>query len=713
MTPIATIALSALILSTLSCAGDERSAAQGGRSEGERLRRGNRLARERSPYLLQHANNPVDLHPWGEEALESARKENKPIFLSIGYSTCHWCHVMEHESFEDDSVAKVLNEHFIAIKVDREERPDLDNLYMSAVHAMGSRGGWPLTVILTPALEPFFGGTYFPREDRGGRVGLLTILNKVAGVWKNDPSRIVGSASQVTEFLRQQAMRIDSMAVAGQPDEKLLDAAFADLRESFDWEHGGFGGGTKFPTPHNLSFLLRYSARSGNSEALKMVRMTLDHMAAGGIHDHLGGGFHRYATEREWLVPHFEKMLYDQAGLVIAYTDAWLVDKDSTYAEVIRDILRYVLDDLHDPAGGFYSAEDADSEGEEGKFYIWSAAEIDEVLGREGGEGFRIAYGVRSGGNWEGKNILNRIGKASPLAPGLDDERAALLAIRARRPRPHLDDKIITAWNGFMIEALARAARALDRPDYADAAAKAAAFIDENLWRNGRLLRHYRRGAAEIPAYLDDYAFLGRGRLALYEATFDVRHLEAAIRLAREMDRLFLRSKGGYSYTGSDVEPLLVPVVETYDGALPSGNSAAATLLLRLGHLIADHELEERGRATIRSFAGLLQQSPASHVEMFSALDLAHGPYTEIVIAGSKSDPRAASLWATVWDHYLPNAVTAFHPIDGEAEVIALVPYLANQGALDGRPTAYVCRDYTCRFPVHDPPALAQLLIEN
>jgi uncharacterized protein YyaL (SSP411 family) len=610
----------------------------------------NRLIRERSPYLLQHAHNPVDWYPWGAEALEKARREGKPVFLSIGYSTCHWCHVMERESFEDERTARLLNEHFVSIKVDREERPDLDLLYMAAVQAMAGQGGWPLSVFLTPDREPFFGGTYFPPEDRWGRPGFRTLLEDIAAVWSSTCPRVTGSAAQVAAFLRSQAE-----TPAGDPPSPaslrtLLVQGADALKTSYDARHGGFGGAPKFPAPHNLGFLLRHVQRTGDVDALAMVVHTLDAMAAGGIHDHLGGGFHRYSTDADWLVPHFEKMLYDQAGLAQVYTDAYLVTRAPRHAETVRDILEYVMRDLAHPDGGFYSAEDADSEGEEGTFYVWRYGEIMAVLGPEAGKDFCSAFEVEPAGNWEGQSILRRprpagpadssIGSQTeapdgivpapgaaagprPLSPTVQWARARLLEARSQRPRPHRDEKVIAAWNGQMIAAFARAGRALAEPRYIAAAAQAASFVERQLWRDGRLLRHYRDGQAAALGCLDDHAFMGLAYVALHEATRHNACLAAAVDIARKLLQNFAQPSGALAYVGLDAEELIAPVFDVQDGALPSSTSAAVLLLLKLGRLARQPEWTAAAEAAVRANHERLMQSPAAHAAFLSAVDFA------------------------------------------------------------------------------------------
>ena len=668
----------------------------------------NRLIHEKSPYLLQHAHNPVDWYPWGDEAFEKARREDKPIFLSVGYSTCHWCHVMERESFENDDIAAVLNQHFVAVKVDREERPDVDNLYMTAVQGMTGSGGWPMSVFMTPDLKPFFAGTYFPPDDRYGRPGFMSLLQRIQDAWVNNRDQLNTTSEQVMGFLEQSSTATLS-AEAVSLDEALLAKAHAALRSSFDASQGGFGGAPKFPTPHKPRFLLRWALREKDTHAEEMVRTTLDKMAGGGIYDHLGGGFHRYSTDARWLVPHFEKMLYDQAGLAMAYTEAWQATGEDAYRAVAEGTLDYVLQYLTDAKGGFYSAEDADSEGEEGKFYVWERKEIEQVLGQKAGEAFCRTYQVTELGNWEGVNILHTTHLGPMLDADLTAARKKLLARRDQRIRPHLDDKVVTAWNGFMVEAFAKAGWAFNRRDYIDAAEKAAAFIDSELWKDDRLLRHYREGAADVPGYLDDYAFLASGYLAMYEATFKPEHLAKAVHLARDMIRLFEREEGGFYFKGRDEKQLLTPVIESQDGAMPSGNTMAASVLIRLGHLTADHEMKQTGWRTLEVFSGAVAQSPSGFMEMMNAVDFAVGPATELVLAAPRDD-GLSSFTDALRPLYLPNMVKAGSIEDTREKVSALISYIRAQGVIDGKPTAYVCRDYACRLPVHDADALLREL---
>jgi len=672
----------------------------------------NRLIHEKSPYLLQHAHNPVDWNPWDKEALATAKRENKPIFLSIGYSTCHWCHVMERESFENEEIAAFLNANFVPIKVDREERPDLDNLYMTAVQSMGVHGGWPLSVFLTPDGVPFYGGTYYPPEDRSNMLGFPTLLRQIDDLWRNKRQRVTQAAEQINGVLIAVADSATSIPASGPVTPAILDTAYDRLASSFDPQWGGFGGAPKFPTPHRVTFLLRYHARTGDARALEIAETTLDRMAQGGMYDHLGGGFHRYSTDRKWLVPHFEKMLYDQAGLALAYTQSWQITGNANHRAVAEGTLDYVLAYLTNSDGGFLSAEDADSEGEEGKFYVWTPNQVREVLGA-GTDAFDRAYGVSTIGNFEGTNILNTQSLDSIRDSSLTEARAALLAVRDKRIRPHRDDKVVTAWNAWVIQAFAEAGWAFQEPRYTQAAERAARFVEEHLWRGDRLLRHYRDGAADVPGYLEDYAYLGRAYVTLYETTFDPEYLAKARRLAADMQQLFARDGGGFEFTGSDAEKLLTPVVEVYDGAMPSGNSMAAEFLLELGHLTGDTAIREAGWNTIRAFAGMVEQEPVNYLEMLSAADFALGPNTEVVVAGDASDPTVAAMWNVLRAGYRPNAVLAYRPVKGADRVTGLIPYLEAQIAIDGKPTAYVCRNYACKLPVHDAPGLeAQLLQE-
>ena len=688
----------------------------------------NRLAREKSPYLLQHAHNPVDWYPWGEEAFARAKAEDKPIFLSIGYSTCHWCHVMERESFENEEIAAFLNEHFVPIKVDREERPDVDQVYMQAVTAITGQGGWPLSAFLTPDGRPFWGGTYFPPDDRYGRPGFPTVLARLSEMWTARRADLLQSADRLRSHLEEQS-RLPRPEAGGELGEALgpglLARGVEQFAASFDSALGGFGRAPKFPRSHTLSFLLAAHARGGEPEALRMVEVTLDQMARGGIHDHLGGGFHRYSTDARWLVPHFEKMLYDQALLARTYLEAYQVTGEAEYAAVARDIFAYVERDMTAPEGGFYSAEDADSEGEEGKFYVWTPEEVKAVLGPDEGAFFAGVYDVTSEGNFEGgRSILNLKRRLAAVAAEprteveelesrLAADRLKLLAARRKRVRPHLDDKILTDWNGLMIGALALGARVLGEPAYREAAERAADFAWRRLRRaDGRLLKRWRAGEAAIPGYLDDYAFLAWGQLELYGATFDPEHLERARTLARDMVRLFRDAEGGgFYFAGTDAESLIVRTQEIYDGAVPSGNAIAALVLLRLGDLTADPELGRQGRETVDAFAAALAASPTAFPQLLLALDFALGPTTEVVLAGDPGSPDLRAMLAGLDRRFLPRTVVAVRPPGAAGErMVALAPFLAAHEARDGRATAYVCRNYACSLPTSDPAAmLAQL----
>ena len=683
----------------------------------------NRLIHEKSPYLLQHAHNPVDWFPWGEEAFARARAEDKPVFLSIGYSTCHWCHVMERESFEDEETAALLNALYVPIKVDREERPDVDQVYMQAIQIMTGQGGWPLSAFLAADGRPFWGGTYFPPDDRYGRPGFRRILIALADAWRTRRAEILDSAAKLTAHVAEQSRAAHTAAKEPLGAETIARGVEQSLAR-FDSVHGGFGPAPKFPRSHALSFLLAAHARSGDPDTLGMVEVTLDRMARGGLQDHLGGGFHRYSTDERWLVPHFEKMLYDQALLARTYLDAYQVTGKEEYAQVARRTLDYVLRDLAAPEGAFYAAEDADSEGEEGKFYVFTPEEIRAVLGREEGDFCAAVFGVSAAGNFEhGRSILHlprplsavatAEGSTEPeLAARLDRERAALLVARDQRIRPHRDDKILTDWNGLMIGTLAAAGRILAAPEYVAAAERAAAFIATRLRRtDGRLLRRYRDGEAAIPAYLDDHAFLAHGLLELYATTFDPLYIEQARALARDMRRLFHDEKdGGLFFSASDGESLLVRTKEVYDGAVPSGNAIAALVFLRLGALTADPELAAAGRGIVNSFAGVLEVSPLAFPQMLIALDFALGPSAEVVLAGKPEHPAITAFRAALDRRFLPHVVVALHPGGAAgARLAELAPFLAAYAPADEGGLAYVCRDHACQLPTTDP---AKMLVE-
>ena len=679
----------------------------------------NRLVHESSPYLLQHARNPVDWFPWGDEAFEKARAEDKPIFLSIGYATCHWCHVMEHESFEDPSVAALMNEHFVSIKVDREERPDIDHVYMTVCQMATGSGGWPLTAVLTPDRQPFYVGTYFPRESVYGRPGMLELLPALATAWRDEREAVLESAQRATNALQD----MDQGSAGDEPGEEALVAAFRGLSSEFDPLHGGFGGAPKFPTPHQLTFLLRYFKRTGDPEALAMVETTLQAMRRGGVYDHVGFGFHRYSTDARWLVPHFEKMLYDQALLAIAHVETYQATGKAEYARTAREIFEYVLRDMTAPEGGFYSAEDADSEGEEGLFYLWTVAEVREILDEEDAHLFVQAYNLTAQGNFTeeasrqhtGRNIPHLTRSLADLAADqdmtedaletkLDAARRQLFAVREERVHPLKDDKILTDWNGLMIAALALGAQALDEPRYAEAAARAADFVLTDLrGEDGRLHKRYRAGEAGLPAHLDDHAFLAWGLLELYEATFQVRYLEEADVITGQMLELFWDEDGGGFYlTADDGEELLVRSKEIYDGALPSGNSVAAMVLLRLARATGATPLEARSAELFRAFGKALGRGGRGHTQLLSALDFATGDTREVVLAGDRADDDLVAMATAVRQPFLPNTVLLFRPDVPSPPIVGLAPFTETQLSLDGRATAYVCRNHACDMPTTD-----------
>jgi uncharacterized protein YyaL (SSP411 family) len=674
----------------------------------------NRLAQESSPYLLQHQNNPVDWYPWGPEAIEKARREDKPIFLSIGYSACHWCHVMEHESFENDAIARVLNENFVAIKVDREERPDLDQIYMNAVQMLTGHGGWPMSVFLTSELKPFYGGTYWPPHSSRGMPGFDQILAAVIDAWKNRREQALTAADQLTAELRNVGE-----VTAGNSDKlniEQIDSAVVQLRRAFDNTYGGFGQAPKFPHPMDLQLLVRVAHRTGQSGPLDMVRLTLNRMAAGGIYDHLGGGFARYSVDAQWLVPHFEKMLYDNALLASAYLDAYLVIGDQNYARVVRETLNYIIRDMTDPAGGFYSTEDADSEGHEGLFYTWTADEIDAVLGEANGATFGRVYDVSDVGNFEGRNILNLpktleqcakiLGRDShDLEAELADSREKLFLAREKRVRPGRDDKIIVAWNGLMIDAMARAGAALNEPEYVITASEAASFILSRLrLDSGRLLHTARAGTAKLDAYLDDYASLANALVSLYEASFNERWIDAAANLMDiVLEKFADPSGGGFFYTASDHEQLITRTKELTDSSTPSGNALAATALLRLGKLLGRTDYLDAATNTLAAAAPLLERAPMAAGQMLLALDRHLGPSQELVVVGDLSRDVTKQAIAALQSGYLPRSVIAARdsasPDDTATRSSRLDELFAGKQSAGGDPVLYVCQNFACQEP--------------
>ncbi|HKB13893.1 MAG TPA: thioredoxin domain-containing protein [Vicinamibacterales bacterium] len=703
----------------------------------------NRLARERSPYLLQHAHNPVDWYPWGDEAFARARAEDKPIFLSIGYSTCHWCHVMEHESFEDAAIAGVLNDQFVAIKVDREERPDVDRVYMTFVQATTGSGGWPMSVWLTPELKPFYGGTYFPPTSKWGRPGFVDILTEIARVWKAERSKVVDSAEALTARLKSLETARPSWTL---PTADALAATVKQFKDSFDASNGGFGDAPKFPRPSELLLLLREHARTGDTQARDMVLRTLRSMALGGMRDHIGGGFHRYSVDARWRVPHFEKMLYDQAQLVAAFIEGSLACGDSFYAEVAEDTLLYVMREMTDAGGGFYSAEDADSVPaetpdsvkKEGAFYLWRADEVDALLGDDAAV-VKLRFGIAAGGNapddphqeFVGKNLLyvarsiadiaTQTGKSNDqVVEILNRARVTMFEARLERPRPHRDDKILTAWNGLMIGAFARMARLLRGfgpqgaaagEPYLVAARRAASFIRERMWNadSRTLLRRYRDGVAEIDAYAEDYAYLINGLLDLFQTDPAPMWLEWAIALQHRQDELFWDDGAGgwFSTTGRDPSVLL-RMKEDYDGAEPTASSVSVLNLLVLSHLVDDRDWTDRIDKTLRYFASRLEQMGRGVPMMAAALATRLAGVQQIVIAAA--DGGDPALERAVAKSYLPFAIQLRMTPASQPALAGSLPFVAAMRPVDGATAVYICRDFTCRQPVTTVEALQQEL---
>jgi uncharacterized protein len=664
----------------------------------------NRLIGEASPYLLQHAHNPVEWYPWGPEALEKARAEDKPILLSIGYTACHWCHVMEHESFEDPATAMKMNEDFVSIKVDREERPDLDAIYMDAVQEMNGQGGWPMTVFLTPDGRPFYSGTYFPREDRHGLPAFTRVLDAIAEAWRERRAAVEEQGRVVVERIG----RISALRESGDPlTEEVLLQAHAGLRQAFDPRWGGFGSAPKFPQPMTIEFLLRGHLR-GYEGSLEMVERTLDRMAAGGMYDHVGGGFHRYSVDGRWHVPHFEKMLYDNAQLALLYARAWQVTGNDRYRWVSRDTLDYLVRDLRHPLGGFSSSQDADSEGGEGTFYVWSWDELVGVVGEDGAR----SLGAVPGGNWEGTNVL-WFPEAGDELTVSERVREALFRVRAKRAHPGTDDKVLAAWNGLAISAFAEAGRIFGDVAAIQTAVEAADFVLAKMRReDGRLLRAWREGRTGSAAYLDDHALMAEALLTLYETTFDPRFFQEARALADEMLRLFRDEEGGgFFQTGSDAERLVLRPKELFDNAVPSGSSAAARVLQRLALLTGEVEYERAGLSALRLVRDLMARSPTGFGHALCALDLYLGPSLEVAIVGDPGSGETKRLVAEVHGRFLPNAVLAV-ALPGDAIGKESVALLANRPQVDGKATAYVCHRFVCRFPVTEPDALAAQLTD-
>jgi len=662
----------------------------------------NRLASETSPYLLQHKDNPVDWYPWGEEALERARVEDKPILLSVGYAACHWCHVMERESFEDRDVAELMNVNFVPVKVDREERPDIDAIYIEAVQAMTGQGGWPMTVFLTPAGVPFYGGTYFPPEDRHGMPSFTRVLSGVAEAWRTKRPDVEEQGQRLLDHIDVASKILPSSDVI---TEEILRRAFSSLVDSFDREHGGFGGAPKFPQPMIIDLLHRLHAR-GYQGAGAMARLTLDQMARGGIFDQIGGGFARYSVDRRWLVPHFEKMLYDNAQLIRTYTRSWVLGHSQLHHEVVHRTVEWLLREMRDAAGGFYSSLDADSEGEEGRFYVWTAAEVEDALGDDTPAAM-TAFGMTPEGNFEGKNIPVR---AHPDAdPGIEDLRRRLFEARSARIRPGTDDKILTAWNALTISALAEAGWVFDRDDWIAAAIRAMRFLMTSMRRDGRLMRAYRDARVRHLGFAEDYAFYLEASLSLYQATFDPEWLDEARWAADEAILLFLDAdRGGFFTTGADGERLITRSKDLVDNAVPSANSVMAMELQRLSMLTGESSYERHAIEAIRVILDAAKRSPQGFGHLLGAVEMYTGDPKEVVIVGSPARADWHEMREAMRDNYLPNKVLVISDRP-EEEDTKRVPLLVDRVAIEGRATAYVCKHGTCRLPVH---SAAELLAQ-
>jgi hypothetical protein len=681
----------------------------------------NRLKDEKSPYLLQHSQNPVDWFPWGEKVFKKAKEEDKPIFLSIGYSTCHWCHVMEKESFENNSVAELLNESFISVKVDREERPDIDNIYMTVCQAITGRGGWPLTILMTPDKKPFYAATYIPRESRYGVPGILELLPAISLLWKNKRHELLNSAeaiiNAVSENNKEESKNIRLV------NKELPGRTFDQLYSIFDEEYAGFGRAPKFPTVHNLTFLLRYWRRSGNALAMEMVERTLEAMRMGGIYDHIGYGIHRYSTDRQWLLPHFEKMLYDQAMMVITLTEAYQTTANMEYKTTAEEILRYIERDMTSLEGGFYSAEDADSEGIEGKFYVWTAAEIEEILEKEHAEIFMKIFNVTNEGNFAeehsnnltGKNILHTTESMQNIRiwngeygdyiiRSIEKSRKKLFTEREKRIHPSKDDKILIDWNGLTIAAFCKAAQAFDNEDYIKTATKAANFFMENMTdTDGKMKHRYRDGEVAIDAFLEDYAFFTWGLIELYQTTFDIKYLEHALKLTDYQIAHFNdNANGGFFHTSDKAEEMIFRSKGVYDGAIPSGNSVTIMNLLRLAKITGNTELEQLADKTLRAFAEKGKSAPAGHTQFMSALDLALNGSVEIVIAGEKNDSNTREILNFINERFIPEKVVILKDMNSSDRISKIAPYTRDMVMADNKTTVHICQNHTCKLPLND-----------
>lgn len=677
----------------------------------------NRLANEKSPYLLQHANNPVNWYPWGDDAFDKAKSKVKPVFLSIGYSTCHWCHVMEKESFEDEDVARVLNDNYVSIKVDREERPDIDHIYMSVCQLMTGQGGWPLTIFMTPNKKPFFAGTYFPKEDRWQRPGLLTVLHQISNAWETNREKLIDIGDQMVRVIKERPVRL-----VDEPSEAVIEKAYGHLKTSFDRAFGGFGRAPKFPSPHTLMFLLRFYKKNSEVQALKMVEKTLLEMFKGGLYDHVGSGFSRYSTDQKWLVPHFEKMLYDNALLAYAYLEACQVTNEPLYGAIAGEIFKYVLRELTSPEGGFYSAEDADSEGVEGKFYVWSKKEVEKIIGDKEAQDFYRLYDITDSGNFEGENIPNLtqsgLEEAGALFKLFEETRVLrdrLFQVRDKRVHPARDDKILTSWNGLMIAAMAKGYSVLNSAEAKNAAVRAACFILKNLRDgNGRLLARYRNGESAVKAYLDDYAFFIWGLLELYGATFEASYLEEALTLADQMVDLFWDAEsGGFFFTGNDAEALINRPKEIYDGAMPSGNSVAAYILSRLASYTGNQRYRDLAWKQMCHFAGEAREYPAGYTFFLTAWQFALWPPKQIIVVTRGENNESKEILEALKKEFLPEAVTIFFSEEDNSKLLSVAPYLCDYRAINCKTTAYLCENFSCREPVTQPDELLKIIKAN
>ncbi|WP_048190821.1 thioredoxin domain-containing protein [Methanobacterium sp. SMA-27] len=686
----------------------------------------NHLKNEKSPYLIQHAKNPVDWYPWGDEAFEKAKKEDKPVFLSIGYSTCHWCHVMAHESFEDHEVAALMNHVFVPVKVDREERPDIDSVYMTACQIMTGTGGWPLTIILTPDKKPFFAGTYFPRESGFGAVGLKDLILNVQDIWNDNREEALNSGDQIFKALQDVSKTVKGPEL----DENVLEKCYDELSKVFDNENGGFGDFQKFPTPHTLIFLLRYWKRTANKHALYMLTKTLDSIAKGGIYDHLGFGFHRYSVDKFWLVPHFEKMLYDQALIAMVYTEAFQATGKPNYKKIAEEVLTYVLRDMKSSEGGFYSAEDADSEGVEGKFYLWTMEEIQDILGKEDTKFVSTVFDVKEDGNFSddyshesnNKNILHLkysfdelndiLGmETDKIQEKIENIRLKLYNEREKRIHPHKDDKILTDWNGLMITSLAKAGQVFKNSKYLEAAKDAADFIIKKMCTNSRLMHRYREGDADITGNLDDYSFLIWGLLELYSTIFDTKYLKTSIELNKTLlNHFWDNSNGGFYFTSDDAKQVLIREKKTFDSATPSGNSVELLNLIRIARLTEDYELESMPIKMETTFSKNILRSLTGHTQFINAVDYKIGPSYEVVIVGKPTDPETIQMLNSLNKHYLPNMVLILKDPDNPGELDEISESLKFKNSIDDKTTAYICSSGSCKKPTTDVVEMLKLL---